>query len=968
MQHPVTASGELRTSLRGRPWLWVAFLMVAQTGFGIVGCQRAHYRTKADDQAYQLIDEKLNHPHWALPKTSIEIDPRSRMYDPFDPDRPPMPPDDPFSHELMHFVDGKKGYRKWHADGDTQDVENPGWLQCLPVNEDGVLELDLEGAMELALLHSPVYQQQLETLYLSALDVSAERFRFDTQLFAGYGADYRTSGVDSGRPRSRLAAGTTRLSSGRSVGSVGNAQASANRFFASGADALVGVANSLVWDFNGADSSSAMSLLNFSFIQPLLREAGRDQVLARLTLAERQLLANVRQMDRYRRGFYMDLSTGRGVVQGPRRIGGLFGGSGLEGFTGVGGGFGGVGGVFNVGPNQASAALQAGGFLGLLQVQQSIINQQANISGLRSNLIQFQETLQENLRQIPEDPTEIVRNRLQLAQTRQQLYQAEFTLLTLQTLYQTTLDDFKMDLGLPPHISVRIIDPMLNRFNLIDPEIAQLQDQLNVLRVEIGTINEDLLESVEYETVGDSRVGAIAWTERLASQLARLKEYLEGVDRAREKLVTVQLQRAQADIERLQEVLPQRRATVERLANKYAHDLNAREQLEIEGQTRLPVDVDPAIFDDRRLESLPGELKAEHLRLSKELKAFQESLTKAAAAVDELLQADPKPDPKALHKQLEQDVLVKIPSLISELASDMIDISLVQARARADAIDLEQVDLPMDEALRIAGSNRRDWMNARASLVDTWRSIAFVANSLEGFLNLVVDGDLSTVGDNPAKFRSTTGSLRFGLQFDAPITRLLERNTYRQVLIDYQRARRNYYTFIDTVSQTLRTTIRTLDRDQLNFESRRLAVLSAIEQVVLNDEIQTLNEERALAQGVTAARDAVQALLDLQRAQDDFMGVWVTYEVNRRQLDFNLGTMQLNERGAWVDPGSIMSGYAAETVNVTNPAEVLLAPDDVLDLESAKIDIAPRASKAATSEELPPRPRITTALVRPRSS
>jgi hypothetical protein len=233
-------------------------------------------------------------------------------------------------------------------------------------------------------------------------------------------------------------------------------------------------------------------------------------------------------------------------------------------------------------------------------------------------------------------------------------------------------------------------------------------------------------------------------------------------------------------------------------------------------------------------------------------------------------------------------------------------------------------------------------MNARASLVDTWRAIAFVANDLEAFLNIVADGDLGTEGDNPLDFRSSRGTLRVGMEFDAPFTRLLERNNYRQVLIDYQQARRSYYQYVDRVSQGLRSTIRTLELNELNFETRRVAVLSAIEQIVLNDEIQTLNEERGQAQGVTAARDIVQALSDLQDAQDAFMGVWITYEVTRRFLDYNLGTMELDAQGIWIDPGPIRGGvppYAADTC--VTEGGLQLAPGDRLWLDGDDLESLP---------------------------
>ena len=69
--------------------------------------------------------------------------------------------------------------------GKTPFVDNPTWEDYLPRDKDGNVVLDLTGAVQVALLESPHYQQQLETLYLSGLDVTFERFRFDSQFFGG---------------------------------------------------------------------------------------------------------------------------------------------------------------------------------------------------------------------------------------------------------------------------------------------------------------------------------------------------------------------------------------------------------------------------------------------------------------------------------------------------------------------------------------------------------------------------------------------------------------------------------------------------------------------------------------------------------------------------------------------------------------------------------------------------------------
>jgi hypothetical protein len=254
-------------------------------------------------------------------------------------------------------------------------------------------------------------------------------------------------------------------------------------------------------------------------------------------------------------------------------------------------------------------------------------------------------------------------------------------------------------------------------------------------------------------------------------------------------------------------------------------------------------------------------------------------------------------------------VIFGVPSLLAQLAADALDMSLIQARARVDAVQLVPIDMTWDFAVELARRYRHDWMNARASLVDTYRLIFFNADALQSTLDVTFRGDIRNVGDNPLDLSGRQGRVQMGLEWDGPWTRLRERNTYRQALIEFQQARRSFYAFEDTISSSLRSTVRTIDLNQLNFEERRIAVLSAIEQVVLNDELQKFREERGLASGATTARDAVSALTDLQEAQNLFLGIWVNYEALRMILDLDLGTMQLDAEGNWIDPGPMGPSY-----------------------------------------------------------
>ena len=300
-------------------------VLLGSVVIAVGGCSRTEHRLQADREAYDAIAERNVDSRWHAADYSIEIDPRSRYFDPHDPDRPPMPQDDPASNQYMHLVDGMKGWKHWDDNGVRAKLENPAWREALAeyveVREGGSVKLNIDSALQLAYVHSPSHQSQLETLYLSALDVTTERFRLDTQFFTGYGANYNMQNdqLTVGRP------------------SAANPMLQARRKLASAGELLVGFANSFVVEFTGSDTNFASSLLNFSFIQPLLRGAGRDIALEQLTFVERALLANLRAYHQYRQGFFTQVTIGELGVAGPQRGGGSTVIAGFSGQGGVGG-------------------------------------------------------------------------------------------------------------------------------------------------------------------------------------------------------------------------------------------------------------------------------------------------------------------------------------------------------------------------------------------------------------------------------------------------------------------------------------------------------------------------------------------------------------------------------------------------------------------------------------------------------
>jgi len=893
------------------------------------GCSRTFYREQADQESYCIINHKAAAVDGEPGSYSINIDPRSRMYDPHDPDCEPMPPDDPVSHQLMICVDCKKGSKCWRCSQRTPFVENPAWLEYLPFNDEGQVVLDLQGAVELALLESPRYQSQLEELYLSALDVTFERFRFDAQFFGGSSVFFTADGKDrSGTGSSSSLFDVAAFRDGGPA-RAGN-RLRVEKLSATGGEMVVGLANSLVWQFAGPDDYSSNTILDFALVQPLLRGAGRTRVLERLTITERSLLANVRQMERFRRNFYVSVVTGRDPGQGPSRRGGIFGGSGLEGFSGVGGGgfgrvgFNGQGGGFGQNGNGGgggggftggAGAQGAGGYLGLLQTAQVLRNQRSNVVALRDSVDQLQASYEAGRI-----------DRFQVDLARQALYNSQSQLLTSETFYQATLDFFKTAIGLPPELDLNIKDPLLDRLNLLDPAMEEIQHRVAGRLDALRDLREELINAtVEAEETGElilpnAPALAAETDEEVTAALAPLVEEL------RQMLVATQERVAavHADFQLLDEALPGRRAYLERLVTR---------------EVVSYADIDPKLFSVENL-------NARVAKRREEFATVEESLKDTFEELGELIE----------RQTANRESLNLLISSLTELSGQLLELSLVQASARLEAVDFAPVELTDEQALAIASAYRRDWKNARAQLVDTWRLIYFNANDLLSDLDLVFSGDMGNVGDNPFDLRGSRGRLRAGVEFDAPLTRLAERNVYRQSLIEYQQARRNYYQFRDQLYLGLRNTLRQIRLNEVNFELRRAAVQVAISQVDLTQlRLSEPPKPGAIDQfNNTTARDLVQSLSDLLNVQNDFLSVWVNYEVQRLTLDSDLGIMELAPNGLRIENdiplemylvnlpcNSADLGLAEEAFEASQPAELLMLPDGVVPLDQTPADPLP---------------------------
>lgn len=899
--------------------------VLTAVSFAVLGCSRYDYVRDADEQAYRLIAEKNIDPRWDQPDFAVELDPRSRYFDPFDSVSPPMPPDDPASHQYMRKVDGKEHWKYWDQYGHRPVLENPGWECDLPeyveITDEGKIQLGLGEAVRLAIIHKPDYQEQFETLYLSALDVSTERFRFDTQFFGSFFGGYETFGPETPNifrspTRSQLAPPNS------SSQWTFDSELTARRQLSTAGELLVGFANSTVFELVGRNAEVSTSVLNFSLVQPLLRAGGRAFALEQLTIVERALLANLRALEQFRQGFFTDVAVGESGVQGPRRRGGFFGGTGLTGFTGQGsGGFGGVGrasgfsGGFGGGGGgtgggagttgfAGGGAGNIGGFFGLLQRTQQIRNSEQSLE------------LQLNTLELLEDSLDAgLIDYAQVAQFQQSIETERATLLQSQIGFQDGLENFLIGtLGLPPDLPVELKQDFIEPFRFTTDEILEIQSELAELVSRFGDEPDP-----STETIGT---------------------YLDEAGTLLEKIEAL-VGQVEADLE------------------KYDEQIGRR--------------IDRMTDDEKALE------RASRREMDENLAEAAQALRTAEMNLEMLREQ--------LNVAQAKDTANSFVALVRSLQNDIVsELNKVQARTRLGVITVQDVAITPEKALEIARANRLDWMNNRAALVDTWRLIQFNANALKSNVSLRFDGDVSTLGgDNPFKFREETGSIRASLQFDPPFTRLTERNNFRQQLIEYQQSRRQLIQYEDRVYLTLRQLLRNLEQLKVNLEIQRRAVDIAISRVdqtraELNKPVPPPLPGAPPGQagfGPTAAVNLLTALSDLRNTQNNFLSVYLNYYAARMVLMRELGLMRIDENGMWIDEPLDVAIAAVEQYDCEFPPEL---PADWLDSEASEplespvpLDELPDSPKPAPvpipdpSEDQKPRSAVPTPASRPKS-
>ncbi len=922
-------------------WTWCLTGLVCGSLLAISGCQRSFWRKNADDNTYAILEDKAADPRWAPPRLDLMPDARSRFFDPYDPDCEPLPPDDPTAHTYMHWMGRNmntgvakvdqpwtggvlppwlypqrpiRGWKSWHKFGDTLTVENPQWLEPFGLTPEqieeqknsgagpgpGIPDLKLADAIELSYIHSRDFQLQLENLYSTALALTFQRFQFDVR-YLGFG----------GRP----SASVVRSDTNNVESALFSPRAGISQVLPGGGQWIVEMANNTLWLFTGGNKSSTATTLSYSLVQPLLFGAGRQVVLEALTQAERNALYAMRDFARFRQVFFVQTVSGGGSNAGAYY--GL-----LNNYQGV------LNSRYNIklleqqverrsalasettDPLKLPLVIPEGVQLQLPQLPEKYANrleyvQQGILNELRWHgkpmlLEEFNElrplidnvVLRDALGELFALSSASNALNLEVAQLLTQLASSRTQLLSTELSFQNALDSYKIQLGLPPDLWVALDVEQLKPFELISPQLIQLEEEVTNFVKKTQKLEEGVLVSDELVQLTDeltiltrkvhtNGVGLLDtdWTKVQENQDYRLAN-LPPTFRTEDVL---------DDYERDQRLIAIVRQNLERSLNRLTN------------------------------------LKRVMLKRAKQ--AAAKPAKPDAKDPDAVIELPPRVTPVMELADIREEVLKVVQNM-----------EVIQINLRVELIKIIKFEMPIEEAVQTGLENRTDLMNQRALVMDARRKLEVLANALRSQLDLTAEGDISTVplgaGDtSPFEFRKDQSSFRFGVQFTAPLDQVAQRNAYRQGLIVYQQARRAYMLAEDTVKINIRNEWRQLNVLKNQFEIARKNVRNAAMQYdqAVEASIAPVAPGQSANSSSANGLNLLNALGSVLNAQNNLIQFWVNYEANRLNIHRDMGIMQLDERGVWLDDQYqqqfVPFSVTTQDGNPTEGVEVPAAPD-----------------------------------------
>lgn len=252
-------------------------LFLALLSGGLLGCASSDYRDSADVESYEAIAEKAGLVAGMSDQVIIDEEKQVDL--------------EPFAINSLSF--------------DFLDNEAD--------SEIGAHIISLNGALDLSFQHSKDYQTQKERLYLEALALTFDRYRYAPTFSTLASADYEWDSEDQFVTDMQALTGMANLGTDEIISTSkrvdANTSLGARYLLKSGGAIALNLTNNFTRFLSGDISEFSTGALIGSFTQPLLRDFGSEIEAETLMQAERDLLYQLRDYTRFRKTFAVRVAS-----------------------------------------------------------------------------------------------------------------------------------------------------------------------------------------------------------------------------------------------------------------------------------------------------------------------------------------------------------------------------------------------------------------------------------------------------------------------------------------------------------------------------------------------------------------------------------------------------------------------------------------------------------------------------------
>jgi len=212
-----------------------------------------------------------------------------------------------------------------------------------------------------------------------------------------------------------------------------------------------------------------------------------------------------------------------------------------------------------------------------------------------------------------------------------------------------------------------------------------------------------------------------------------------------------------------------------------------------------------------------------------------------------------------------------------------------------------KMELPVEEAVKLALDNRLDLRTAQGRVLDAQRGVVVATDGLKADLTLTAGmamgagRGLGDAGADNAHLRPEKGVYSGAVTSDLPWKRTAERNAYRTSYIALEQAARDVQELEDRIKLSIRNALRTLARTRQSFAIQSSAVELASTRVK--------STELFLEAGRAAIRDVLESQEALVQTQDALTEALVDYRIAELELQRDMGVLEVDEKGLWREYG-----------------------------------------------------------------